>query len=519
MDSVGPNSVVSGETDQSQSPAGVRSNVQRAALDTWTGRDWVWVGLITAIAFLFRLYHLTYRSLWTDEFHTLGPAQMPLFEMLRERISAGHFPTYFLMMKGWVSFAGTSDWALRFPSAVIGTLLVPVTVLLARRYLSKPFVYVLAIVAACNGFVVWSSQEARMYSALSVAGTMVHLLYLRTLEDNRRSLWGWYFFWLFLGITIQPLMLVHFFGHLVASLWLRCDYPSHARVMKRIAIALPFVAIPGIVVYALVQQKAGLRFDVQNPALIGRHLAKLAFGNTGHYEWFRAVTVLLGIVATVGLVRSWRAGRFDVVPRMLARFCCAATFTPLLVLWVVEWFVPSVAGQEKYFIPAVVPVWILTCWGIWSFRGEMRVALIIAGAFLVSVGLVGQWRDRGQHGRELVHHIVKNAREGDIVLLRPSGSALAMLEHYGAGHLKCVAIRDTNTPDEILANLKEVTRGYSRAWLFSYRAQHKKNLHAVILQHPELFKPIDREKFHDTTYAILLELRHSEPSETTGTVH
>lgn len=472
---------------------------------------------ITFLAFGIRLFHLTYRSLWTDEFHTLAPIQMSLADMLQERIRAGHLPTYFLMMKGWSHFAGTSDWALRFPSAVIGTLLIPCSVLFSRRFLSKPFVFAIAGVAACNGLAVWSSQEARMYAALCVTGTLAHYYYLKTLLEPRARTWVAYFFWLLLAITIQPLMLVHFIGHLVFSVCIRSEFPRHARVVKRMMQILPFIVLPAVVAYLATQQKASARFDVQNPLAIGRQLVKLTFGNTDQFPWYRAGCVVVGLVLAYGIVREWRRRAPDaLVPPVMARFCAAVVLTPLIALWTAEWFVPSVFGQEKYYVPALVPVWVLAIWGVWSYRNMARVALALASGLLVLLGLVGQWSDDGQGGRELSRHLARHASPTDVVVMRTSGGARVMLAHYGAGHINLRQLPDKLPREELLARLREVTTGYSRMWLVTYRGENRKALPELVAAHPEEFQVLERVAIDRSASLTLLHLNLGD-RETTGT--
>ena len=89
-----------------------------------------------------------------------------------------------------------------------------------------------------------------------------------------------------------------------------------------------------------------------------------------------------------------------------------------------------------------------------------------------------------------------------------------MLDHYGAAGIKRAIIYDRKTYDEILGQLKTATAPYTRAWLLSYRAENKKNVQAVILRHPEMFRPVARESFYKSTSLLLLDLVR----ETTSTV-
>src|SRR6185436_15635846 len=80
------------------------------------------------------------------------------------------------------------EWALRFPSVVFGTLLVPATAWFAARWLGREARVPAAWLAAGAPFLVWYAQEARNYSLLmlcvAVSGAL--LLELRERIDPAR---------------------------------------------------------------------------------------------------------------------------------------------------------------------------------------------------------------------------------------------------------------------------------------------------------------------------------------------
>jgi predicted membrane-bound mannosyltransferase len=83
---------------------------------------------LTALAFALRIYRLDAQSLWLDEGSTwvevTGKGWLALVAELFSP-NAG-YPLYHLLLKAWVLIAGDAEWALRFPSALAGALVVPV---------------------------------------------------------------------------------------------------------------------------------------------------------------------------------------------------------------------------------------------------------------------------------------------------------------------------------------------------------------------------------------------------------
>jgi 4-amino-4-deoxy-L-arabinose transferase-like glycosyltransferase len=100
-----------------------------------------------------------------------------------------HPPLYHLLMRGWVAFAGQSEIALRFPSYLPGVLLAPLTYALGRQ-VGQPRVGTwAAALVAINPFLLWQSQDARMYPLLAAFSLGSLWLMLRMLTKARASCW------------------------------------------------------------------------------------------------------------------------------------------------------------------------------------------------------------------------------------------------------------------------------------------------------------------------------------------
>src|SRR3954468_11035949 len=87
--------------------------------------------LLFVLALVPRLYRLGAQSLWLDEGGTwsevtgrTGKGWLALFGELWSKDAA--YPLYHLLLKSWVTLAGDSEWALRFPSALAGAAAVVV---------------------------------------------------------------------------------------------------------------------------------------------------------------------------------------------------------------------------------------------------------------------------------------------------------------------------------------------------------------------------------------------------------
>ena len=129
---------------------------------------WLALAVVFLIGLALRLWGLGQESLWADEFYTLLTASQPSFGAVMDRVVRiePHPPLYFLIMHAWLALAGTSDVALRLPSALAGALTVPLLFLLMRLlFPSRPGAAgVGAGLLALSPMHIWYSQEARAYA-------------------------------------------------------------------------------------------------------------------------------------------------------------------------------------------------------------------------------------------------------------------------------------------------------------------------------------------------------------------
>ena len=150
----------------------------------------LWLFLITLIALALRLYNLTYHSLWFDEAISVHWARQTIprilevgFTLVEDRLP----PLYYLLLKGWTALAGFSEVGVRSLSALLGTLLVPVVASVAVPLFNRRVALVTALLVALNPFLIWYSQEARMYAPAVLFSALTVWAFLRASESaNQR---------------------------------------------------------------------------------------------------------------------------------------------------------------------------------------------------------------------------------------------------------------------------------------------------------------------------------------------
>ncbi len=137
-----------------------------------------WLLLIWG-AFAYRTWNLTRQSLWPDEVYSLDVSKWSLAETWTALVS-DHVPLYTIVLGGWRSFAGSSEFSLRYLSVICATLAVSLAIVLARRLLnSAPASYVAGFFLAISPFQLYYAQEVVTYAFLGAVGLLSSWVFLR----------------------------------------------------------------------------------------------------------------------------------------------------------------------------------------------------------------------------------------------------------------------------------------------------------------------------------------------------
>ncbi|HEX9115338.1 MAG TPA: glycosyltransferase family 39 protein, partial [Anaerolineae bacterium] len=152
----------------------------RRAVPAWAVQALPWLFLL---ALAVRFANLTYHSLWYDEVVSTFWAARPAGEIVRVGLALTqdkHPPLYYLLLRGWTALFGPGDFAVRSLGAIIGSLAVLPAYGLGLRLGGRRTGVFAAGLLALNPFLVWYSQEARMFmpaATFALAG-MVGLWWL-----------------------------------------------------------------------------------------------------------------------------------------------------------------------------------------------------------------------------------------------------------------------------------------------------------------------------------------------------
>ncbi|MBC8449955.1 MAG: glycosyltransferase family 39 protein [Chloroflexi bacterium] len=141
--------------------------------DTQRLKRCVLVGGLFLLALAVRLWQLTYHSLWFDETMSLFWAGQPvarIWDVGLHLVEDKHPPLYCLLLHGWILLFGSGDAAVRSLGSLLGALAVLPVYGLGRLLGDRRTGALAALLVALNPFLVWYSQEVRMFMPATTFG-------------------------------------------------------------------------------------------------------------------------------------------------------------------------------------------------------------------------------------------------------------------------------------------------------------------------------------------------------------
>lgn len=453
---------------------------------------WLIPVLIFAVALGLRLLNLGYHSLWFDEAMSAFWAARPASEIWRVGLALTedkHPPLYYLMLHGWTALFGASDAAVRALGVLLGALAVFPTYGIGLRLGDRRAAAIGALLLALNPFLIWYSQEARMFMPATTFVLFGLYGLLRLAEEAAcpdpgarvRGSGTVVLSVLLIVVGFSAALYTYLFSAFmlpVAFIWLILLGWQARRCGSAVRILAPGMAALGLTVL-LFLPLARAAWQVSGAeATGGRAFAGMA----------GAVWQLLGVYA-VGWP-GWPAAVMGLLTAGAAMLTLAGLFLPrnraghvpggvLLAIWL---GVPLLAGglllardrtvfaESRYFIflaPALCLAWGRALAWLW---GERRVAGLAGLALALGItvaALPALWspENRREAWREAAMFVAAHAGPGDAVLVQPDYVHPAFTRYFrGPQPLFLPFSGELSDPAQVEGPLAGLA-GYDAVWL------------------------------------------------------
>lgn len=357
--------------------------------------------IVLLIAAGARFYRIDAQSLWNDEGNSLRLAERRIPDLIDAAARDIHPPGYYLTLKAWIALGGTSELALRLPSAFAGLLTAAVVIALGRRLYGAGAGALAGLIVALSPLAVYYSQETRMYALLGLLAALSMTVFVEWLARFERghAAWGWA---LALGLINAAGLYTHYafpFTLLAQGLmfarWLawRGGSPGTRRALlayaalNALALVLfaPWLPTAWDQITGWPSAESAIPWHERLRASLGAITAGGAVREVGWAPLIApgllALGALFGVKRDCGLPRGWRAA--------LPPLWIAATVGGLLLSGAyrptnLKFLVPAGAAAALWLAGGVA--------GWWQRLGTRAWLRAVAPALLVAIALAAQLR-------------------------------------------------------------------------------------------------------------------------------
>ncbi len=425
-------------------------------------RDWG-ILLVTLLGFALQLTFLGRQSLWYDEAFSLAVARAGWPTFWAALLSDGvHPPGYYLLLRAGLRFFGDSEFALRFPSVLAGTLAVPLIYRLGQVLGGGRWGLAAALLLALNPFALWYAQEARMYGlllCLSIAGA--YAFWELVTRPNPRH-------WLWLTLVSALSFIVHYFAFLfslVQFVYLVFTLRRTHRVLRWWVAAQGAAVLMFLPWAVAIVTREGRNFGIgwiHPPALLDMPLtlSNLAFALSDPTRPWTWLGLALMVAATVGGIvtmhRSGLCSNFSASYSLLLIWL----LVPIAFTWLLSLRLPLYV--DRFLIICLPPLLLLCSTLSLSPSRIARGTMVI----LIMVSVVASfrlWADPGlakEDWRAAAAYVRSTEEMGDALVMRDAQTGIPFGYYYQGGlNLQVASLNQQTRP------LNDLGRGHERLWL------------------------------------------------------
>ena len=382
------------------------------------------------------------RGIWLDEAISIHQARLSLHGLFRNLYYGDRQPPLYHLAL-WLTIRAFSDgeFAVRLPSLVAGTLVIPVLYELGRELYDRRTGLFAAAFAAASPLLVWYSQEVRMYTFVTLFGLLALLTQLRVIRNGSMLNWAAYI------LATFGLLWSHYFGLLLVAVQqlifvaVLVHRRRSGQPVKPFALGFAYSAavlvmqlVPLLVFahhqYQSTSAAAGSPSGTYDPLSFYAVLANMAWALWGYQPdtTTKLLAAMWPLFLLGSLVLLGRGGSRQTL------ILAAATVAPVVLLIIASAFDSSLFEVRNFLI--IVPLLLLLAARL--VTGWLRTprARLLAGAGVLVTLLVGLADQQLNNSnprlfdfRGAIQDIRADAGSNSLVLLEPSDMRY-VLEYY-----------------------------------------------------------------------------------------
>lgn len=255
------------------------------------GRSWNWADMsallaITAIGFCVRLRYLWQPMRYDEAATVLGYASKPAYLGLTIYNEPNNHLFHTLLVHFSMQMAGSSEWAVRLPALIAGTLLCILAYALAQRLATRTAALWTAALVSTSSVLVEYSTNARGYTLMCCATLAVLIAAHQVIRNASALSFGLFGLAAILGVWTIPSFLIPLGGAVVWILWETNGQHSHLRRTARLRLAVTLIAsgAAAVAVYTPPIAVNGINAFLRNQWVAPRSLPAFLAGNAAQFQ-------------------------------------------------------------------------------------------------------------------------------------------------------------------------------------------------------------------------------------------
>lgn len=142
----------------------------------------VYLIILFSINIFIKLLYAGEMYYWLDETSSVFRAQHPVIWMIRQSFTDPNPPLYFILLKGWTSVFGISEFSTRALSVIFSALTIFILYYLARRFFNRETAFYVSLIFTVSQIHLYFSHETRGYTLLALMAALSFYFYLQTIS-------------------------------------------------------------------------------------------------------------------------------------------------------------------------------------------------------------------------------------------------------------------------------------------------------------------------------------------------
>jgi uncharacterized membrane protein len=441
--------------------------------------------IITYVAFLIRTATLTGQSLWRDEVDAIRFSSWKIYDLIGGLAQPGHNgPLYFLLLRPWRILTGSSEFALRYPSTLMGTIMIPLGFMLARQLgFSRRVGLLLSLLLATSPYLIWYGQEAKMYTLLMATVTLAFLAYLKALSAGGAKWWL-----IFVLVTtfsfyihiLSPLLLL-VYGAVAMLYPARLSRSWQAWLISMASLTLPY--LPLVLWQFNFLWDGGGRGHPFYP-LHQEILILLQFYSSGLFRFIGSTGVILFLFLFLcGLFLANQRAKIENLTVAKRLLLAAWTLLPPLAVYLISLRVPIF--EDRYLIYITPAFYLLVALGLTLVRRHSHRLAGLCLGLILAINLTGVWLQQREpvkaDFRAAANYIAAQAAPPTAIMIQMPYLRYTFNYYYPNKYkfIEGLWTNDGKPETAVDAEMKRLTANLSGLWLVISEGETWDNRHLV----------------------------------------